>query len=281
MVRGDGEQAWSRIVSGSQSSRISLDHALDLDALAPPDWSAVPVMDYPARDTGVVNGVDLETTPRISMVFSRGCPGRCRFCSAWKRPMRVHSPDWIERALRPLADLGVRHLCIDDDCWATDEDNAAEISAVLGRLGFVWQATTRADLLSDDLAVIMADNGCYQVCIGLEHGSPRMLSAMNKQLDLTAVLDSRRAAWNAGLRFHALVMQGYPGETERDREEHERFMGLLQPDDWGALGATMILPGTDLYREAIESGAVDDSVWLGSGRHLLASPDGPVMWEER
>ena len=280
VIRGDGERAWARLVAGESLPRVSLEYLPDLDALPVPAWGQVPVMEYAPRDSGIYQGVDLETTPRISIVVSRGCPGRCAFCRAWKRPMRRHSAAWVRRALEPLADMGVRHICIDDDCWATDAANALEICDVLSDLGFVWQATTRADLITAELAEYMAAAGCWQVAVGLESGSRHVLDLIGKRLDLDAVLTARRACWDAGLRFNALTMTGYPGETDDDRREHAAFMARLDADDTGTLGVTVILPGTQLYSEAVAAGQISDDIWLGPGRHLIATPEGPRMWSE-
>lgn len=280
IVRGDGEGAWARLVAGESLPRISLEYLPDLDALPIPAWAQVPVMEYAARDEGIHHGIDVETTPRISLVVSRGCPGRCAFCRAWKRPMRRHSAGWVRRALEPLAEMGVRHICLDDDCWATDASNAREICDVMSDLGFVWQATTRADLITPELATYMAAAGCWQIAVGLEHGSPRILDMIGKNLDLDSVLTARRACWDAGLRFNALTVTGYPGETADDRREHAAFMARLDADDTGTLGVTVILPGTKLYSEAVAAGQVSDDIWLGPGRHLIATPEGPRMWSE-
>ena len=194
--------------------------------------------------------------------------------------MRRHSAAWVRQALEPLADMGVRHICIDDDCWATDHDNAREICDVLSDRGFVWQATTRADLITPELVEYMTASGCWQVAVGLESGSRHVLDLIGKRLDLDAVLSARRACWDAGLRFVALTMTGYPGETAEDRREHAAFMARLDADDTGTLGVTVILPGTQLYSEAVAAGQVSDDIWLGPGRHLIATPEGPRMWSE-
>lgn len=280
IVRGDGERAWARLVAGEELPRISLDYCADLDMLPLPDWSAVDLAGYPPRDSGIYHGVDLEAVPRVSVVFSRGCIGRCQFCAAWRRPARRHSPPYVRRMLEPLAALGIRHLCIDDDCWAMDEDEALEVCGILDDLGFVWQAETRCDLLTPGLADAMADAGCYQVCVGLEHGSVRMREAMGKALDPTVVLAARSAAAHAGLRFSALMMEGYPGETQADRDEAASFMAQLAPDNASSFGGTILLPHTWLYETERIAGRVSDDIWLGPGRHLIATPDGPQMMGE-
>lgn len=116
--------------------------------------------------------------------------------------------------------------------------------------------------------------------VGLESGATHVLDLIGKNLDLEAVLAARRAAWDAGLRFVALTMTGYPGETADDRKEHAAFMARLDADDTGTLGVTVILPGTQLYSEAVAAGQISDDIWLGPGRHLIATPEGPRMWSE-
>lgn len=182
--------------------------------------------------------------------------------------------------LTPLADAGIRHLTVDDDCWGTDEANAVEISEVMGRLGFVWRATTRADLLTEDMVYAMADAGCYSITVGLEHGSPRMLELIGKQLDLQTVTDARHYCWDAGVRFEVLCLKGYPGETEQDREIHDTFIRILDPDVISESFATYLLPGAKIWHEAVARGEVDDSVWLGPGRFCVSKPGKPVMWRE-
>lgn len=270
IVMGDGEAAWSRLAAGEPLPRI-IRGAIParLDDLAPPDWSAVPIGSYPARGEGYRHGVDLGSTPRISVVFSRGCPGHCRFCAAWKRPLRAHSPDYARRnILAPLAAAGIRHLCLDDDCWASDEAAALEMCGILGEYGFVWEAETRADLLTPAMARAMARSGCWQIAVGVEHGAARMRSVMGKPMSDAVLLRARAAAWDAGLAFHALMLEGYPGETDEDRKAAARFLSLLQPDTSSTVGMTFILPGTDLYSDKI----TDDS-WLETpARHVVWSP---------
>ena len=102
--------------------------------------------------------------------------------------------------------------------------------------------------------------------VGLESGATHVLDLIGKNLDLEAVLAARRACWDAGLRFVALTMTGYPGETADDRKEHAAFMARLDADDTGTLGITVILPGTQLYSEAVAAGQISDDIWLGPGK---------------
>lgn len=274
IVRGDGETAWRLITHGFHSaSKIVYRPTVKLDSISDLPWERMGDLSrYSARDHGVHNGVDLSATPRISIVSSRGCVGRCRYCAAWRNiGYRQHTAAWMRRNyFVPLASRGIKHLCFDDDCFGADESLTTAMLEDLDRFGFVWQATTRSDILTPDLCNRMAAAGCWRVCIGVESGSRTMLAIMGKTNNLRQVLAARRAVGEAGMEFSALMMEGYPGETDLTRAEDAAFRAALAPDNIGTIGCTLILPGTDLWYEQVRAGKVTDDYWLGQERHLVA-----------
>jgi radical SAM superfamily enzyme YgiQ (UPF0313 family) len=272
IVRGDGEIAWQLLAQGFRSDRrIVYMPVPHLDALKQPDWSMLDPLRYKARDEGVHFGLDLSTVPRVSIVTSRGCVGRCRYCAAWRNiGYRAHSPEWMRPQLEQLARLGVRHICIDDDCFGADQQQALDIAAMLFELGFVWSATTRADCLSESMVYALRTHHCWRLSIGIESGSRTILEAMNKTNDLREVMQLRQWCRDAGMHFSALFMEGYPGETDQTRAEDRAFRDALAPDSAGSLGLTLVLPGTDLWREQAREQGVTVDYWLGAERHLVA-----------
>lgn len=271
IVRRGGELVWRDILAGRPVPRVVMGRQpVDFDELPIPAWDKVPVLEYPARDSAVVRGLDLSRTPRVSVVFSRGCPGRCAFCDAWRQPRREHGPAWIRQCLTALRDIGVRYVSLDDDCLTDDPERFGAVCSIMRALGLIWQCEIRADMLTEDMAREMAASGCWQIAVGLESGSPRVLELMNKQQNLAAVLQARRYCWTYGLRFVALVMVGYPGATEEDEEATRRFIRRLQPDDVGTLGYTIILPYTGLHADAVAEGRIGYDYWLGPERECRA-----------
>lgn len=70
-------------------------------------------------------------------------------------------------------------------------------------------------------------------------------------------------AKKAGVAVCALIVQGYPGETDEDRKLTENFLNRTRPEDVGTLGKTWVLPGTKLYRQMKKEGAINDDYWRG------------------
>lgn len=295
-VAGDGEYAWRDIcrlaagtpplTKGDVFTRADLDlasqialkanigprnsliwnkHIENLDDLPLPAWERININDYPARGWGVHRGNDLGALPRVSIVLGRGCAGRCGFCSAFwvsGRP-RAHGSDYIAAHMQRLWDLGARHLVLQDDCLTCDREAAMVLCDILDRYNFSWFATTRVDRVDDELVGRMAAAGCYNISFGIEHGSKRILNRMHKDLDLSRAFEAREACRKHGVKFTALMMDGYPyGDEESAREDRE-FRVKLQPDEWGSLGHTAVFPGTALYQACKKAGLIDDDFWLG------------------
>jgi anaerobic magnesium-protoporphyrin IX monomethyl ester cyclase len=273
LVIGDGELAWKALCSGEDLPRVIKMPVTDLDELPMPRWSAVNVLEYPARGEGIQSGVDLTRVPRVSVVLGRGCTGHCTFCSTWwvNGKYRAHGRDWMQANLQALWDLGVRHLVFQDDCLTADRRAVHDLCDVLSRFQFAWFGTTRADLLDLETALRLKACGCYELSFGIETGSPQILARMNKQMDLQKSLAARAHCARAGIRFTALMMAGFPFETPETQAETMEFMRRLRPDGVGVLGFVMVLPGTVLYKNCKARGLVDDDFWLGSEPYYVYS----------
>jgi radical SAM superfamily enzyme YgiQ (UPF0313 family) len=129
---------------------------------------------------------------------------------------------------------------------------------------FSWSGTTRADAIDEELSREMVKAGCYELHFGVESGSTKILKKMRKNIQLDDVFQARKICKNNGIKFVALMMLGYPYETDKDRDETNTFLEKLKPDRWSSCEQTFILPGTALYRDCKRNNLVDDSFWLGN-----------------
>jgi radical SAM superfamily enzyme YgiQ (UPF0313 family) len=265
-VCGDGETIWRDLCKGGRPTGKILKQPVEhLDSLPLPAWERINVMEYPARGAGVHRGNDLGKVPRVSIVLGRGCSGACTFCSTWwvNGRYRAHSKEWIAQELDMLWRMGVRHLVWQDDCLTADKASFFGLCDVLANYNFSWFGTTRVDCFDLETARRAAAAGCYEMTFGVESGSPTILRRMNKKVNLEQALEAREACRAAGLKYTALMMGGFPYETEPTRQETREFLTRLAPDDVGCMGHTFILPGTALYKKCKRAGLLDDSFWLG------------------
>jgi len=254
-VVGDGELAWKAICAGEDVPRVVKMRVEKLDILPLPAWNLIDWREYQ----------EIRGAPRISILLGRGCTGRCTFCSAWwvnGRP-RVHGLEWMERHLTLLWEMGVRHLVFWDDSLTMDKEAMTGLCDILDGFEFYWTGTARTDEMDGELALRMAKAGCYMLAFGIESGSPAILARMKKKARLIDAFSARAACREAGIRFSALMIDGFPGSTAETERETATFKEKLSPDAWGSAGHTMVFPGTALYQECKRAGLIDDSFWLG------------------
>ena len=265
LVVGDGELAWKALCEKADLPRVIKMPVPDLDALPMPAWDKIDWKRYSPRGWGVQRGIPLGAVPRVSIVLGRGCSGHCSFCSTWwvNGKYRAHGKDWMARELDLLWNMGARHLVFQDDCLSADRAATIDLCDVMEGYGFAWFGTTRADCLDLDLAQRMRAVGCYELSFGIESGSPAILKRMHKQVDLADAFTAREACRAAGIKFTALMMEGYPGGTAETAREDRQFRAKLKPDEYGSIGHTGVMPGTALYQECKRAGLITDDFWLG------------------
>ena len=283
VVRGEGEETLKDICLGIPAEKIPgiafrreggivktppRAYVENLDNIPFPAWHLVDLHRYPSLETGSFRGIDFETTPRVSVVFSRGCVGQCTFCSTWRfwRGWRCRSASNMVAELDLLYhEHGIRHFCFADDCMTVDRQATMKLcDEILKRdLRIAFHVTTRADAVDRELLVKLYEAGCYKIAYGVETGSKTLLEQMNKKSDVQTIERAIALTKEVGIRVTTLIIIGNVGENDRTVEETRDFLYRTQPDGVGQVGGLWILPGTKLYRDAKKKGFIDDSFWLG------------------
>ncbi len=255
LVLGDGEIAWRWICdyySGrdikDKPPRVIRRLVSNLDALPLPAWDRIPIQRH---------------RHRICVVLGRGCDGQCTFCSAWwvNGKYRFHGEEWITAHLKVLWDNGIRYLVWDDDCLTNDPVGTQGLINAMGRFHFTAEGVTRVDKLTRETVSDLKRVGFTKLGFGIESGSQTILDKINKKTDLSMAFHAREWCREFGVQFKALVMQGFPFETAETRAEDAEFRRKLNPDEWGSVGYIMVFPGTQLYRNLVHEGKIDDTFW--------------------
>lgn len=255
----------------------------DLDSLPLPAWQLLgpELLKYPPNSPiPSHNGIDLAAVPRVSVVFSRGCTGRCEFCSTWRvwKGWRGRSPGRMADELELLyKDFGIRHFCFADDAMTVDRGAAIGLCDEIIRRGLkiAFYATTRADCVDPELLARLKAAGCYEVSFGIESASPELLRRMNKKADVETALAAIKMTRAAGLRACALLIAGNAGETAATIDETVDFLRRAEPDGIGTAGGLWVLPGTALCERLKRKGVLDDGFWLGDEPYLLYTMEHP------
>ena len=165
-----------------------------------------------------------------SLYTARGCPYGCTFCADARTKLREETIEQTESQVKMLAELGVQAVRLQDDTFTIKEDRCRRISDVLASYGMRWRATTRVNLKNPDLFHYMSSKGCTELGFGIEHGSARMLKAMNKGTTPEANELGVKMCQEAGMFARAFLMIGFPGETEESIEEMKEWVDRVRPD---------------------------------------------------
>ena len=130
----------------------------------------------------------------------------------------------------------------------------------------VWRGTTRVNLVDRELFSYLSDRGCAELGFGIEHGSARMLKAMQKGTTPEKNESSVRACKDAGIVARCFLMIGFPGETRQSIQEMKDWVIRAQPDAC-TLSLFTPYPGSD--------------VWNNPGRYGVELPDDAFarMWQ--
>ncbi|MEU0836036.1 radical SAM protein [Streptomyces sp. NPDC005969] len=264
----------------------------DIDALPYVNRAFLPQDPYRAAPTetdrrlAVSRGTELLTRAahtghmEANIVGSRGCPYNCTFCGAAVSAnpdvkIRVRDPENIIGELDMLHDeYGVTAFRFVDDLFlgASRVIKTQMEAFTEHRIGdrYVWDATGRInvlDRLSDSELDLLVQNGLREVALGIESGSDRILSAMDKRIDaeMTERVARRLVAHGIGVKGYFIL--GFPGESHEDIEatvRHIHNLWDIADSNPGDVRASVFefrpYPGTPVWKTLTDAGHNPDEL---------------------
>ncbi len=235
VVLGEGEPFFRRVMKLGKTNEIPFSE---------PDFSNVCFHDHLAPEH------------ILPITSSRGCFwAKCTFCAEAKTPFRLDSP---ESFVDKLNNLSRKH----SPCLFHLTDNAIPpvILRALAEKGSPdpWYGFVRASRDLTDLNYVkkLGQSGCRMLQVGIETPVQRLLDKMGKGVDSTHFPDILRNLRNAGIRSYIYLMFGFPGETEKDREETLRFVAN-NPMDFLNVSIFRLPPQTILAEHPELFGSID------------------------
>jgi anaerobic magnesium-protoporphyrin IX monomethyl ester cyclase len=187
----------------------------------------------------------------LNMAASRGCSFRCTWCSKpiWGNQYLQRSPlevaaemAYLKRAFNP------DHIWFADDIFGFRVDWVSQFAAATRAADaqIPFNIQTRADLISERMALALREAGCKEAWIGAESGSQKILDAMNKGTTVGEILTARARLKSVGIRVGFFIQLGYIGEHLEDILATRDLLTTAQPDEIG-VSVSYPLPGTKFY----------------------------------
>ncbi|MDW7761291.1 MAG: radical SAM protein [Acidobacteriota bacterium] len=273
-VIGEGERTFAEIVRRIESGRTDFEGIPGLAvrkpdgeiALSPPRplIEDIDTLAFPDRES--LHKLDTYRPDDLSMIMtSRGCPFHCAFCSSiWERRVRNRSIPHIMREITYLVErFGTRNLYFKDDTFTVDRRRVREFCRAIkdSRLDVRWECLTRIELVDPEILEEMREAGMIYLKIGIETGSPRILKDTGKNLTLEQIRRGARILREAGQKWSAFFMIGYPDETEEDIRMSRDLIGEIRPT-YVSMSTLVPYPGCRYYYDLEKDGLIgEDSDW--------------------
>jgi ribosomal protein S12 methylthiotransferase len=186
---------------------------------------------------------------------SEGCNQKCTFCTipSIRGPMHSKSPEQLAAEGCELIADGARELILigqDTTSYGTDLPTAAGydgggLASLVRYLDKAWDAArwirlmyVYPSIMTDEMidALAQAERFVKYIDIPLQHINDRVLKSMHRRVTRTqteTLLDKLRAAMPS-VTIRTTFIVGFPGETEAEFAELERFVGEVPFDAVGA-----------------------------------------------
>jgi radical SAM superfamily enzyme YgiQ (UPF0313 family) len=125
---------------------------------------------------------------------------------------------------------------------------------------------TRAEVFDAEVADLLYRSGCRALAFAPESGSPEILKAVKKQVDLGHMLDAMRSAVRRGLKLSCFIVIGFPDDTPATLRATLRLirrMAVLGVYDI-AVSKFVPYPGSALFRRLQQEGKLqlDDEFFV-------------------
>ena len=300
VVSGEGEEVLCRIVKARLAGKSNAECrdipgvGMKLDGVfagnAPHKFISpledIPVPAWDLIDLKAYKGWYLtKRTPEMEMLFSRGCPYNCSFCSniVWKSSapaLRLRSAKDIVDEMESLNKKhGINEIFDVSDELNNSIPHALEICREIKKrnLGIAWKTQLRVQPVTEELAAALAESGCWSVHLGIESGNQATIDGVEKCIRISEIENTCRILKKHNIRIFALLMLfnvwekdgalRYEGAAETDNTLNFAWdlvrRGLI---DYIGSSVTTPYPGSRLYDIAL--------------RHNIIKPSYLKNWEK-
>lgn len=230
---------------------------------------------------------EVSRSPYAAIQTSLGCNFGCDFCminiinrndeeeigvASNYSKMRFWSPSFILNEIDKLVNLGVRTIRIVDEMFLLYKKHYVPLCEMLSKKEYgpelkMW-AYSRIDTVTNpEFLKLVRSAGIRWLALGIESARREIRLEVSKgkfqDVDIEKVVQQIH---DAGIEVMANYIVGLPGESKRDMQETLDLSLKLCTSGWN-MYAAMALPGSNLYKRALEKGYPLPSNYEGYSFH--------------
>ena len=208
----------------------------------------------------------IEKNPSKHFMAGRGCPYNCTFCyndslkKLYKGSRFLRLREYghlLEEILYAKRHSRLETVIFDDDTFTADSRWLKGFLEIYKReIGLPYVCNVRVEHVDKELARILAETGCFRVCMGIECGSESIRrNVLKKNFTNDEVITAAGIIKQYGIRILTNNMMGIPDETMDDVIETIKINARIKTDyPWCSIFQPY--PGTPLSDYAIKKGYI-------------------------
>jgi radical SAM superfamily enzyme YgiQ (UPF0313 family) len=235
-----------------------------IDSFPFPDWDQWSIREYINYEQ--VTGVNLGRA--IPILGSRGCPYECTFCSnkdMWTKRYIMRDGKQIVGEMRYMRDkYNVSVFNFMDSTFIINKAKITQFCEELikSKLNIEYQlpAGTRSEALTNNVINLLEQSGLRNIALAPESGSEMIRSIVKKNINYNDFIDTVKALNKSKITASCFIVIGFPEDnyhTLKESLKMIRKLAFLGVDDITVSQFTPY-PGSQYYRQLVESGKIDD-----------------------
>jgi len=232
------------------------------------DLSKLAYPDYSIFDTDYIISCN---SGWMGVMIARGCPYDCAYCCNYllrnlypnkNKYVRLPPLDYAINLIKRLIKLypQIRGINFADDLLTFNEEwFSGFINKYSEEINLPFICNARVASLTDKICLLLRENGCILVRIGVESGSEELRKSLLKRHETNnQIIGAFRRLRSLNIPSFSYNILGFPYETEVQMRETLLFNKFLKPDG-GTCFYFFPYPGTHLYNLCKESGLLLES----------------------
>ncbi|GMT42676.1 MAG: B12-binding domain-containing radical SAM protein [bacterium] len=289
VVRGEGEIVFMKLLDKLNNGR---------------DVADVPSISYiknggAVHNTSTIEKVDLTTLPDTDfsickgfagpqeypaqIMFSRGCPYDCNFCSVTTMFGRKYRHRTNEQVIRDLEPFTERTISFIDDNFAANPKKTKELLRMMiesKTVPMAYSCQIRINAARDEeLLGLMRKTNCRIAYVGLESVDPATLKQYHKGQTLEQIISAIKVFRKYNIGLHGMFVLGGENDTVGTIKSSVDF-SLKTGLDTIQLCALTPFPGTAVHDEMTRANRVLHRKWeLYDGLHVVIQPNRMTPYE--
>jgi radical SAM superfamily enzyme YgiQ (UPF0313 family) len=236
----------------------------------------VDMKSIPATDFGACKNFKGPEEYPAEVMFSRGCPYDCNFCSVTTTFGKKYRYKTVEQVMDDLKTFAGRTVCFIDDNFAANPKKTKELLNRMiekNEIPARYSCQLRINAAKDEeLLALLKKTNCRIAYVGMESVNPETLKKYNKGQTLDQIIQSIKGFRKYNIGLHGMFVLGADDDTRETITATADF-AMEHGLDTIQLCALTPFPGTAVHDEMVAQDRVLHKRWeLYDGLHVVIKP---------